>query len=442
MFGGSLRNYWMLRPPFLQLLNFPSHQQQEQIPRQVVQFECPPGHRLSLRPRRLRSPAAVPDGEGAIAQVPRNGPSTEALILTKIIPPNEDLMMAGFICAMVSLLFLFFLCLGAKLRKFYWFSFILAVLFAEFAGLGVILVLLDRTWLPKIVLPGEAAMLLLLVVFSVASVFVMTMFIFTDNWIYGTVYFFIMAIMLVPTCLYHSQVVHGRRFRLPVHEFVICAVHDFDGMDNIYHQDSVRATVMELDPMTQFIRSIYSQGLIIIFATVGAWLLLLVTNVHLHRYLPFPVYVLAITIFLTMIAYGSPWKWIMVSLVVLCTTVLGCSIIDKLSTLNISLVMLGVALIILVLNFSGAKCPLEFLPGGVCSTLLMLALLLALIVAQFNHGRLDIVEVMPREHLMICTLTLYLHTMMFFCCVCYFVLVTERKASTEPTTVTETDRKL
>ncbi|XP_052851236.1 uncharacterized protein LOC128261540 isoform X1 [Drosophila gunungcola] len=253
-------------------------------------------------------------------------------------------------------------------------------------------------------------------------------------------------------------------------------------MDNIYHQDSVRATVMELDPMTQFIRSIYSQGLIIIFATVGAWLLLLVTNVHLHRYLPFPVYVLAITIFLTMvamhcipkIAYGSPWKWIMVSLVVLCTTVLGCSIIDKLSTLNISLVMLGVALIILVLNFSGAKCPLEFLPGGVCSTLLMLALLLALIVvgiaqlftgyeelldafvsilfimviigipiqAQFNHGRLDIVEVMPREHLMICTLTLYLHTMMFFCCVCYFVLVTERKASTEPTTVTETDRKL
>ncbi|XP_052851303.1 uncharacterized protein LOC128261574 [Drosophila gunungcola] len=269
MFGGSLRNYWMLRPPFLQLLNFPSHQQQEQIPRQVVQFECPPGHRLSLRPRRLRSPAAVPDGEGAIAQVPRNGPSTEvifmrrcymlagifsfstsiqALILTKIIPPNEDLMMAGFICAMVSLLFLFFLCLGAKLRKFYWFSFILAVLFAEFAGLGVILVLLDRSiqyvgiallvasttivfcyffgaWLPKIVLPGEAAMLLLLVVFSVASVFVMTMFIFTDNWIYGTVYFFIMAIMLVPTCLYHSQVVHGRRFRLPVHEFVICAVH-------------------------------------------------------------------------------------------------------------------------------------------------------------------------------------------------------------------------
>ncbi|XP_052851239.1 uncharacterized protein LOC128261540 isoform X4 [Drosophila gunungcola] len=172
-------------------------------------------------------------------------------------------------------------------------------------------------------------------------------------------------------------------------------------MDNIYHQDSVRATVMELDPMTQFIRSIYSQGLIIIFATVGAWLLLLVTNVHLHRYLPFPVYVLAITIFLTMvamhcipkIAYGSPWKWIMVSLVVLCTTVLGCSIIDKLSTLNISLVMLGVALIILVLNFSGAKCPLEFLPGGVCSTLLMLALLLALIVvgiAQLFTGHSSI----------------------------------------------------
>ncbi|XP_017013237.2 uncharacterized protein [Drosophila takahashii] len=244
-------------------------------------------------------------------------------------------------------------------------------------------------------------------------------------------------------------------------------------MDNIYHQDNVRATVADLDPMTQFIRSIYNLGLIVIGVTVAAWLLLLMTNVHPHHYLPFPAYVLGIVIFVAMVAmhcfprisFYSPSKWIMTCLVVLCTTVAGCCIIDDLSMLTISLVMIGVALIILVLNFSGAKCPQEFLPGGVCSTLLMIVLLVVLIVvgiaqlctgnvelldafvsilfvmliiaipiqAQFNHGRLDVVEVVPREHLMVCTLTLYLHSMMFFCCVCYFILVDERKASTATT---------
>ncbi|XP_052851238.1 uncharacterized protein LOC128261540 isoform X3 [Drosophila gunungcola] len=205
-------------------------------------------------------------------------------------------------------------------------------------------------------------------------------------------------------------------------------------MDNIYHQDSVRATVMELDPMTQFIRSIYSQGLIIIFATVGAWLLLLVTNVHLHRYLPFPVYVLAITIFLTMvamhcipkIAYGSPWKWIMSGDARRGPHYPGAQLFG-------GQVSAGVPARRRLLHAADAGPPVGADRRGHCP---------ALHGAQFNHGRLDIVEVMPREHLMICTLTLYLHTMMFFCCVCYFVLVTERKASTEPTTVTETDRKL
>jgi len=37
-------------------------------------------------------------------------------------------------------------------------------------------------------------------------------------------YFIFLAIMVIPTALYHAQVVHGRRFKLPVYEFVICAV--------------------------------------------------------------------------------------------------------------------------------------------------------------------------------------------------------------------------
>ncbi|EDV58300.1 uncharacterized protein LOC6542579 [Drosophila erecta] len=245
-------------------------------------------------------------------------------------------------------------------------------------------------------------------------------------------------------------------------------------MDNIYHQDSVRPTIMELDPMTQFIRSIYNIGLILVGVTVATWLLLLLTNVHLHEYLPFPAYVLAIICFLVMIcmhcipsiSYCCTCKWFMVAVVVVCTTLFGCYLIDKLSTLVVSFVMIGVALIIVILNFSGAMCPQEFLPGGVCSTLLMMILLLAMVIvgiiqlctgkvelldafvsilfvmviiaipiqAQFNHGRLNIVEVVPEEHLMVCTLTLYLHSMMFFCCVCYFILVEERKEAIRRTT--------
>ncbi|XP_017013233.2 uncharacterized protein [Drosophila takahashii] len=270
MFGGSLRNYCLLLPPALQLLNFPPQQQpEEEVPRPLVRFEYPSGHQLRLVPRRLRARRAVPDGDASRPQESGNGPNLDvifmrrcylmaglfstttaimAMILSKAIPLGIDLVMPGFICAMVSLLVLFLLSIGTKCRKFYWFSFILAGLFVSLSGMGVILVIWHRNlvyvciallaastvilifyfagaWLPKVVLPGEAAILLLIVVFVVASLFVMTMFIFTDKLIYQVVYFFLLAIMLVPTSLYNAQVVHGRRFKLPVYEFVICAVN-------------------------------------------------------------------------------------------------------------------------------------------------------------------------------------------------------------------------
>ncbi|XP_016973832.1 uncharacterized protein LOC108040756 [Drosophila rhopaloa] len=248
-------------------------------------------------------------------------------------------------------------------------------------------------------------------------------------------------------------------------------------MDNIYHQDNARATVNSVidDPMTQFIHSIYHMSLIMIGLTVVSWVLLLLTNTRPHQHLPFPGYVPVIVIFLAMvtmhcipgIAYCSPCKWMMAGLVMVCTIVAGCFITFELGLLTTVLVMLCVAVILLVLNFSGAKCPQEILPGGLWSTMLMLVLLLVLVVvgiaqlctgneelletfvavlfimlviaipiqAQFNHGRLDVVEVVPREHLMICTLTVYLHTVMFFCCISYFIEVSEKKAATASTDV-------
>ncbi|EDW52196.1 uncharacterized protein LOC6611750 [Drosophila sechellia] len=268
MLGGSLRNDWVICPPALQLLNFPSPQQQEQAPGTLVRYEHPSIHQLRLAPRRLRPQRSVLEDGGSRGLENGNVDSSKtifvrrcymmaglfsitttilAIILSKVIPPEADLMMAGFISAMVSLMFLFVFCILTKLRRFYWYSFIMAGLFVSLAGLGVIL-LLERNlarvcfdllvasamtvicyfagaWIPKIILPGERTMFLLLVIFVMGSIFVMTMFILTDNWIYQIVYFTLLATLLIPASVYHAQVVHSRRFQLPDYEFVICAVN-------------------------------------------------------------------------------------------------------------------------------------------------------------------------------------------------------------------------
>ncbi|XP_039501727.1 uncharacterized protein LOC120458214 [Drosophila santomea] len=271
MLGDSLGNDWLLWPPALQLLNFPSPQQQEQEPGPLVRYEYPSIPQLRLAARRLRPSRSVMEGSGEGSGGQENGSGASprvifvrrcymmaglfsintaipAIILSEVIPPHTDLIMPGFICAMVSLMVLFVFCLSAKLRKFYWFSFIMAGLFVSLAGLGVNLLLVERNivrvcsallaasamtvicycagaWLPKIILPGEKTMFLLLVIFVMASIFVMTVFIFTDNWIYQLVYFSLLATLLIPASVYHAQVVHSRRFQLPEYEFVICAVN-------------------------------------------------------------------------------------------------------------------------------------------------------------------------------------------------------------------------
>ncbi|EDV58299.1 uncharacterized protein LOC6542778 [Drosophila erecta] len=269
MLGGSLGNDCVLWPAALQLLNFPSPQQQEQTSGPLVRYEYPSIPQLRLAHRRLRAPRSVVGGEGAGGQETGNGASSKVIfvrrcymmaglycikaallviILSKAIPPDADLTMAGFICAMVSLMVLFVLSISARLRRIYWFSFIMAGLFVSLAGLGVSLLLLERNlvrvciallvasamtvicyiagaWLPKMFLPGERTMFLLLVIYALASIFVMTMLIFTDKWIYQLAYFTLLATLLVPASVYHAQVVHSRRFQLPDYEFVICAVN-------------------------------------------------------------------------------------------------------------------------------------------------------------------------------------------------------------------------
>ncbi|KAH8314127.1 hypothetical protein KR067_013335, partial [Drosophila pandora] len=241
-------------------------------------------------------------------------------------------------------------------------------------------------------------------------------------------------------------------------------------MDNIYHQDNVRPmSIAAVDEMTQFIRGIYYRAVPFICVTVFVWILLAAIGIELYHYLLVPFYVLLIFAFLTMVvlhcipqtAICTPCNWILACFVVAMTTLGGAQSATGLGTLPLVLAVFGVTLIVLILNFSGAMCPQDFLPGGVFSTLLMIFLLIALIAvgivqlctgnqmvldafisilfimviiaipiqAQFNHGRLDAIELVPEQHLVVCALTVYLHTVMFFSCICYFIKVEEKKAA-------------
>ncbi|KAH8281695.1 hypothetical protein KR054_002409, partial [Drosophila jambulina] len=232
-------------------------------------------------------------------------------------------------------------------------------------------------------------------------------------------------------------------------------------MDNIYHQDHARTASADVDELTKFIRNNYIIGVVFIILSLLLWIIFKASKWHPHDMLPFPTYILVIVVFLVMVilncfpkmASCSPCKWMLAIVVVLCTTIAGCVVLDEEEGYIMFLVIAGVTIVIIVLNFSGSKCPQEFLPGGVCSTILMMILVLVLvsvgiaqlvlesldllhafviilfimvniailIQAQFNHGRLTVVEVSPPEHQMICALTLYLHSMLFLYCICYFI---------------------
>ncbi|KAH8266425.1 hypothetical protein KR026_008160 [Drosophila bipectinata] len=246
-------------------------------------------------------------------------------------------------------------------------------------------------------------------------------------------------------------------------------------MDNIYHQDhQVRVVTSTVDEMTQFIRGIYYRAVPFICVTVTVWLLLSALGIELYSHLLVPFYVPLILAFLTLMvlhcipqtAMCFPCNWILACFVVVMVTLGGAQTATGLGTLTLFLAVLGVTALVLILNFSGAMCPQEFLPGGVISTLLMIVLLIALVAvgiaqlctgsqkvldafvsilfvmliiaipiqAQFNHGRLDAIEVVPEQHLIVCALTVYLHSVMFFSCVCYFIKLDEKKSATAPTT--------
>ncbi|XP_022233395.2 uncharacterized protein LOC111081598 [Drosophila obscura] len=223
----------------------------------------------------------------------------------------------------------------------------------------------------------------------------------------------------------------------------------------------------EDDALTKFIANLYNYGIPMIAVSVLIWIVMASSDgKYIYKYMPFPNYILVVIVFLVMvllhcvpmIAQVTLCNWMLALVVWLCTTLAVCCVLHHFSVLTLLLLLALSVLLVLLLNFSGAKCPVEFLPGGVVSSGFMMAMTLALIVlgsvqlstgsikvldafvsvlfimlivaipiqAQFCHGRVEYFQVVPRVHQMVSILTLYLTSVMLFCCLCYFTMATDR----------------
>ncbi|XP_001355807.2 uncharacterized protein [Drosophila pseudoobscura] len=236
----------------------------------------------------------------------------------------------------------------------------------------------------------------------------------------------------------------------------------------------------EEEAMSKFISNLYNYGIPLIAASVLVWIVVASCDgkdIYLH--IPFPFFILVIIVFLVMmllhcvpmIAHVTLCNWMWALVVWLCTTVAVCCVLHFFSILTLLLLLALSLVLVLVLNFSGAMCPVEYLPGGVVSSGFMMAMTVALIIlgtvqlctgsievldafvsilfimlivaipiqAQFCHGRIEYFQVVPRIHQMVSILTLYLTSVMFFCCLMYFTVRTERHetVSTEMTPTIE-----
>ncbi|KAH8281702.1 hypothetical protein KR054_002410 [Drosophila jambulina] len=268
MLNGSSKKFGLASwPPGAHLLNFPQPRE-PQNPRVVsVHFQSPPDRVVNIGPpRRLGLNQDNGRAGGQLENEENNRmlrkkfawqcyimacvfcviSTIQMVIITWLIKPSPADTLPGFVCIVTALMALFFLSILDRLRKIIWMSIVLSALFVELVCVGLTLILVQRTllmvgiallaacflilvayllgaWVPKVVQPGERVMLFVLLLFAAISICLLIMHIFTDDYIYATIYFILLLVILIPVSTYHAQVVHGRRFRLPAYEFVICA---------------------------------------------------------------------------------------------------------------------------------------------------------------------------------------------------------------------------
>ncbi|XP_068159373.1 uncharacterized protein [Drosophila tropicalis] len=169
------------------------------------------------------------------------------MILSYVLKQDSNYIIGGFISLVCSLAVLVVFTIFAQFRQNVAFSCILGWLFVQTAAMGIVLMMPERSlehicltmlvalavlvfcyflgaWVPKVVLPGEITVFLSLIFFMVMSIILLTLFLVTDQPKYKTLFFLLLAVFLVPTSIYHSQITHGRRFPVPSKEYINFAV--------------------------------------------------------------------------------------------------------------------------------------------------------------------------------------------------------------------------
>ncbi|TDG46267.1 hypothetical protein AWZ03_007343 [Drosophila navojoa] len=254
MFSWNPRRYWELWPYEMPLHHFPGHPQLPQEPA------------LQRPMRQLRATYTLHfDAMAEADQYERAEKLTfmkrcyllaalftvagqfQWLLLAGLLDKHRLFCLPGFICMVLALAALILLTFCMRWRSHFWYVCLFSSIFVETIVLSIVLLLPERTivnilaatasslaglilfyllgaLLPMIVLPGIVVFSVILIVFTLASVTVLILFIVTDQQTYHSIYFGILFFATMPMCLFHAQIVHGRRYQLPKEEYVTCAV--------------------------------------------------------------------------------------------------------------------------------------------------------------------------------------------------------------------------
>ncbi|XP_064546942.1 uncharacterized protein LOC135434325 [Drosophila montana] len=169
------------------------------------------------------------------------------LMFALLMKEQGIFVLPGFICLILAFTALMLLTFCMQLRSNFWFGCIFAWLFVETVAMSVVLLLPVRSdqnisvalvaalivltvcyfqgaWLPMFILPGVIVLVVVLIVFAAAAGVMLILFIITDHSIYRFVYFCLILFVTLPLSLFHAQVIHGRRYKLPKEAFLSCAV--------------------------------------------------------------------------------------------------------------------------------------------------------------------------------------------------------------------------
>ncbi|KAH8324808.1 hypothetical protein KR074_004353, partial [Drosophila pseudoananassae] len=169
--------------------------------------------------------------------------SFEIMILSQWFKKDAHIVMLGFIFTLASVGPFTILCLAPKLRRILWVSWTLYSLFVELSVLGVTMAIVEHpihqtalsligavallmgmcilgAKLPRKMLPGEICIFVSIVVFGLASIVILGLYFSVTLVRLNRVFLPFLACFQIVVCLYHVQLIHGRKFRLPESDYI------------------------------------------------------------------------------------------------------------------------------------------------------------------------------------------------------------------------------